>query len=344
MARCMIFNSGLHIRFWGDAVKYVTYVLNRSPSRSNPGQKSPLELLEGRPPSLLNIVAFGSTCMVHRDSYRQAFKKRATRGIILGIPEETKGYVVYLKEDQKVINTQHEKHIESLSNAQNATLLELPSNDQESDNVQNGGAVTPANQPGNHATNSRVSTRTPDQSQPYRRLRDALAACVESLEAIDDVDSVCNISIGEPLTYKAAKSKHFKAWQDAADVELDTLRTNCTWIAVEKPASARPLHSKWVFKTKIDADGGIKHFKARLVVCRNEQEAGVNYNDTFVPVLDLATARTILALSVIWHCPARHGDVTAAYTKAAVESDADVYMYPPKGMTLGQSERASRLC
>jgi hypothetical protein len=40
MARCMIFNSGLPMRFWGDAVKYASYVLNRSPSRSNLNHQS----------------------------------------------------------------------------------------------------------------------------------------------------------------------------------------------------------------------------------------------------------------------------------------------------------------
>jgi hypothetical protein len=53
----------------------------------------------------------------------------------------------------------------------------------------------------------------------------------------------------------------------------------------------------------------------------------VNYNDTFAPVLDLSTARMILALSFLWHCPARHGDIPADYTKAAIESDADIYIY-----------------
>jgi hypothetical protein len=137
------------------------------------------------------------------------------------------------------------------------------------------------------------------------------------------------------------KTPHAKAWQDAVDLELDTLRTNCTWLAVDKPASAKPLHSKWVFKTKLDADGGIERFKARLVACGNEQQAGVNYNDTFAPVLDLTTARMILALSSIWQCQARHGDIPAAYTRAAIESDADIYMYPPNGMTLTQEERAA---
>jgi hypothetical protein len=106
--------------------------------------------------------------MVFRDSNGRTFKKRATRGIILGVPEETKGYVVYLKEDQKVVNTQHVKQIETLSSAQNAALLTSSPSNEGSSNARNGGAVTPANQPGKIATSIRVSTRTPDKRKPSR--------------------------------------------------------------------------------------------------------------------------------------------------------------------------------
>jgi hypothetical protein len=68
-----------------------------------------------------------------------------------------------------------------------------------------------------------MSARTPDQRKPSRRLRDALATCAEAIDAIDKFDSVCNVSLGDPLTYKAAmKTQHAKAWQDAVDLELDT--------------------------------------------------------------------------------------------------------------------------
>jgi hypothetical protein len=154
----MIFNCGLPIRFWGNAVKYASYVLNRSPSRSNLGRKSPFEQLEGKRPSLLYIVAFGFTCMVYRDSNGRTFKKHATRGIIHGIPEDTKGYIVYLKEDQKVVNTQHAKFIETLSSTQNATLLALPSSNKESSNAR----FTSARKPGDSTINNRMSTHTPD--------------------------------------------------------------------------------------------------------------------------------------------------------------------------------------
>jgi hypothetical protein len=119
-----------------------------------------MELLKGKTPSQLNIAAFGSICMVFSETNGRTFNKRATRGMILGIPEETKGCVMYLKEGKKVIKTQHVKYIATLSRTQNASLLDAPPNNKEPSNVKNGGAATPAMQPGNNAFVSRVSTHT----------------------------------------------------------------------------------------------------------------------------------------------------------------------------------------
>jgi hypothetical protein len=103
-----------------------------------------------------------------------------------------------------------------------------------------------------------------------KRLCDALASCIE---AIDEDNRECNINLGDPLAYKAdMQTKHTKAWQDAVDVELVTLRNNCARITIQKPSSVLPLHTKWVFKTKLDAYGGIECFKARQVACGNEQK------------------------------------------------------------------------
>jgi hypothetical protein len=297
-------------------VKYAAYVLNRSPSRSNPGRKSPLELLEGKAPSLTNIVTFGSTCMVFRDSKGRTFGKRAVHGVILGVPEETKGYVVFLPQDKKVIVTQHVKYIQTLSEAQNASLLNWSS-------PENGGASVLADQTTERHPSSAtgVTTQTSSQRKPSQRLHDAMATCIEAVD--ETPEYVCNIMTGDPVTYKSAmKTSNAKDWQAAVDLELDTLRNKKIWIAMPTPKTAKPLHSKWVLKTKLDANGKIERFKARLVACGNEQQYGVNYEDTFAPVLDLATARLVLALSVLWGHPARHGDIPAAYTRAALEHKA----------------------
>ena len=96
MARSMIFASQLQLIFWGDAAQYASYVLNRSPSRSNPANKSPMEMLTGKVPDLRNIVVFGSKCMAYKDPKHKAWAKRAVPGTIIGVSEEVKGFKIYM--------------------------------------------------------------------------------------------------------------------------------------------------------------------------------------------------------------------------------------------------------
>ncbi len=86
MARSMIFKANLEFHFWGDALQYACYILNRIPSKSNTGRKSPLKTLTQKPQDLPRVVVFGSSCTVHVES-RGAWSKRAKQGRILGTSE-----------------------------------------------------------------------------------------------------------------------------------------------------------------------------------------------------------------------------------------------------------------
>lgn len=101
------------------------------------------------------------------------------------------------------------------------------------------------------------------------------------------------------------------------------------------------LHTKWVHKKKRLSDGAIEHYKARLVACGNEQVLGVNFLLTFAAVLDLVSAKAILALARLWSVPARHFDVPSAYVRAAKEEGVDIYLYIPDGMELTDEELAT---
>jgi hypothetical protein len=61
--------------------------------------------------------------MVYHKPGKNSLKKRSQRGLILGVSEEVKGFRVYLMDDKKVVTTQHVKYIQTLSRAQNLTLL-----------------------------------------------------------------------------------------------------------------------------------------------------------------------------------------------------------------------------
>ena len=251
MARCMIFNCRLPVYFWGDAVKYAAYILNRSPCRSNPRRMSPIEMLEGKPPNLANIVAFGSPCMVYRNPGKNALRKRSQRGLILGMSEEVKGYTVWLREANKVITTQHVKNIETLSRAQNVSLFANDANTegdlhQSTDQITGvgnssmGGAS--AHLPSNASSTtepSKAKTRSADQRKPSRRIRDMMTAYVKELEELEELDEDSTAgchnveAIKDPKNYAAAmKTPQAEQWKASIEKELQSLRDNRTWVVI----------------------------------------------------------------------------------------------------------------
>ena len=97
------------------------------------------------------------------------------------------------------------------------------------------------------------------------------------------------------MSYKEAMDDSTK-WRAASKSELDSHIENGTWEVVELPPGRREILSKWVFKTKVNADGSLR-YKGLLVVCRFEQREGLEYQETFVPVAKFPTLRVLLALA-----------------------------------------------
>jgi hypothetical protein len=342
------------MHFWGDAVKYAAYVLNRSPCKANPKRGSPIEMLKGKPPNLTHIVTFGSPCMVYRKPGKNSLKKRSQCGLILGISEEVKGFRVYLMDDKKVVTTQHVKYIQTLSRAHNLALLEPPSATIESRNHVNDSFVdvedtdpatglaadSPVGGELQHPTPAlieRATTRQADKRKSSQRIRDIMASFIQALEDDEDEAIMCNAvatCIDPPNNNAAMKTEVADRWNIAIEDELKSVRDNRTWVVVDKPPDVKPLASRFVFKLKRDSDGAVERYKARLVARGDQQIEGVNYNDTFSPVMDMTTARIIFAFGVIWGNPPRHGDIPVAYTRASPEEDLEIYMYPPQGMHL----------
>jgi histone deacetylase 1/2 len=95
--------------------------------------------------------------------------------------------------------------------------------------------------------------------------------------------------------------------------EFNALLRNDTWSLVPCPAGANVVTGKWIFRHKLNADGSLARYKARWVVRGFTQQAGVDYGETFSPVVKPATIRVILALATSQNWPINQLDVQNAF-------------------------------
>jgi len=70
----------------------------------------------------------------------------------------------------------------------------------------------------------------------------------------------------------------------AIDDEINALKKNKIFDGVIKPIGWNIVGSKWIFKTKKNADGTLERFRSRAIVKRFSQASGFDFENTFAPV------------------------------------------------------------
>jgi Reverse transcriptase (RNA-dependent DNA polymerase) len=67
-------------------------------------------------------------------------------------------------------------------------------------------------------------------------------------------------------------SRNSSQWLEAMNDEMKSMKINEVWDLVELPVGVKPVGCKCVYKTKIDSQGNIETYKARLVAKRFTQQ------------------------------------------------------------------------
>jgi hypothetical protein len=150
-------------------------------------------------------------------------------------------------------------------------------------------------------------------------------------------DSTAHIS-PIPATYRSALKD--PNWYNAMLEEYTALMRNDTWSLVSRPASVNVVTGKWIFWHKFHPDGSLARYKARWVLRGFTQQHGIDYGETFSPVVKPATIRLILSIATMHSWPIHQLDVKNAFLHGHL--DETVFCEQPSGFL--DSTHPSHIC
>lgn len=344
-ARCMLFGAKLDKSFWAESISTAAYLTNRSPNR-NLEMKTPEEIWSGKIPDLSHLKVFGCKAMVHvPKKLRQKLDAKSEEFIFVGYCEETKGFRLIhpitkkLKKSRDVVFLENQVIGDTMNSQVSVTdeteillpfedaptenfvadqsisgwndSIDVDSNDL-TDNENVIGPVGPSVQ-----VNAPLTLRRSERQPHPKTWPDFITYSVRSL--------VCD----EPQTVAEALSREDgHLWKKAILDEYNSLLVNNTWDLVDLPENRKAIPCKWVFKTKRDGDGAIERRKARLVIKGFAQRQGIDYEETFSPVVRYNSLRYLLSLAAEFDLDIDQFDAVSAFLQGDVEEE--IFMTQPE--------------
>ncbi|KAH9768805.1 hypothetical protein KPL71_011738 [Citrus sinensis] len=304
MTRCMLHEKNLPKQIWAEAASTAVFLQNRLPTRAV-RDKTPFEAWYGYKPSLKFLRIFGCLCFTHVPQIsRDKLDKRALPGIFIGYSSVAKAYKVFQPQTGKIIISKDVHFMEDeewnwddakkMDSTSKKPKLKFPIMDTADQSIEDW-------------ENETVDDR------PIRGTR-----------PLSDVYQRCNVAVCEPTNYKEAKTD--QNWVTAMNEELFMIEKNKTWELADRPQNRKVIGVKWVYKTKLNADGSINKYKARLVVKGFTQVPGVDYSDTFAPVARLDIIRLLLAVAAQKNWRVYQLNVKSAFLNGFLQEQPEGYV------------------
>ena len=129
-------------------------------------------------------------------------------------------------------------------------------------------------------------------------------------------------------------------WKAAMRAELQSMEKMKVWTLTDLPKGRKEVRNKWVFALKKDREGNVIKHKARLVAKEFTQREGIDYKETFSPVVRYESLGLLLAVAAHFCLSLTQFDVSTAFLNGKLEEE--IFMSQPEGFSDG-SKRVCRL-
>lgn len=350
-ARTMLFAKDLPLSLWAEAANTAVYLMNRSGSSSEQGRKTPYELWMKRKPDLKHLRIFGTEAFVNIP--KQMTKKldmRAKRMILVGYEGESSNYRLYDPATKKVTVSRDVEFKEEIG------AMNLPARDEETDDE----IKLPKSGSSEYEREEEESDNEDDVFIPTDEDEAVLEErSVQGVEAVKNRNLRDRASIKPPSRYdsnvaeyhvpfsyeEAMKSSKATKWMSAIKEELKAHKENETWKLVERKPNVKTIDSRWVFRIIKDTEGNVVRFKARLCARGFKQKQGIDFMETWAPVVRYDSLRVLLAIVAAEDLELAQFDVQTAFLHGKL--DEKIFMEVPEGLSVkiqSESEKKSVVC
>lgn len=340
-ARCLLFDAEFDKSFWAEAVSTAVYLRNRSVV-TGLDNKTPLEAWSNKKPDVSNLRIFGSKVMVHTPKQKRSkWDKKAKEMFLVGFSDHVKGYRLYDPITKKVITSRDVVFFENTT-----SRLPVVLDDSQENAERLSVSVGDKNQHDDEVSNDTDSFEASTSSDSEYVMPYKIPEVVRRSERQrtprsynDYVTYMCTDETSDetnleamPVTVSEALSRpDGNKWRQAMMDELDSFEESDAWDLMDLPEKGTIVENKWVFKVKCDSDNQCS-YRARLVAKGFTQKEGIDYGETFAPVVRHSTLRLLVGLAVKLDLEITHLDVKTAFLNGLLEED--VYMRQPEGFVL----------
>lgn len=372
-AKSLLFDAGMQKSFWAEAVHTAAYLINRSPATST-GQQ-PEALWSGKIPNLSHLQIFGTKAMVHIPKVqRRKWDRNSKELIFVGYCDHTKGYRLYDSASRKIIKSRDVIFLNDGNGNRQLVQYSLDSVEAPEEEASSTGDDEKSIDDGDDTENAEDADDT-IATENAGEIGNAEISHISVNSSIDDTFSECDDKKNDPdfvpveaspttaalrhdkatrsgTSYvtmsaidvdpmtldEAMKSEHKNEWVNAMKDELNSLQENGTWALTNLPSGRKAIKTKWVFRRKRDDEGNVIRFKARLVAKGCAQVNGIDYNETFAPVIRYSSIRFLVAFAAKHKMFIDQMDVVTAFLQG--DLNEEIYCEQPEGFGDG----TSRVC
>ncbi|KAJ9558152.1 hypothetical protein OSB04_012766 [Centaurea solstitialis] len=353
--RTSLIQASLPPTFWVEALLSSVHTFNLLPSTTIQ-YKTPFEVLFGFFPTYTHLRVFGCLCYPNTSpTSPHKLAPRSSACVYLGPSTDHRGYRCLDLITQKVIISRHvtfdETHFpfpdfqprpssedydmfdidESLPSLSPMVDTSSPAPDVDPSASVSSSQPPPAEPSG---TSSSPYVPTTGLSQPHSvpAATSSHPMTTRSRTGSLKPKQIFNLSVTSdisPIPRSTAQAMCDPHWRAAMDAEMAAIISNYTWDLVPKPSDANIVGNRWLFRHKFDSNGRLERYKARLVAQGFSQQPGLDFDDTFSPVVKPATIRTVLSISISRNWPIHQLDVKNAFLHGDLTET--VYMRQPPG-------------